>query len=118
MRNFQLLNNADASISVTSQEVNLDKRTEWVLLIDLSNADGIPSIYIDQGFTGGKCIPNPSEWYVLANKCDSTGEFIIDDEQIQIKSNYFKGNWFRIRYEAKDNTAGTISVKLSYKDFP
>ena len=118
MRNILLLDGVDASIQQISSNVNLDRRTEWILLIDSIDLDGTPQLFIEQGFTKGECSPNPTKWYVVANKCDSTGEILIDDSEIQVESNYFKGNWFRVRVEANGNTTGTITVQLSYKDFP
>ena len=118
MRNVTLLDGVDASSQQISTAENLDKRTEWKLLINSSGLDGIPQLFIEQGFNGGKCFGEPNEWSVLTNKCDDTGVFLIDDAIITVNASSFKGNWFRVRLEANGNTTGTVTARLGYKDFP
>ena len=119
MRNVTFLNNVTAAISHVSVAINLDQRTEWKLRIDSSGLDGTPQLFIEEGFTGGKCITPPSEWFVICNPCNDTGVYFpIDDDIITIEKNSIKGNWMRVRVEANDNTTGNITVKLGYKTFP
>jgi len=119
MRNVTLLDNVDASVQQISNEVNFDHRGQWKLLITSSGLDGTPQLFIEEGFTGGKCITPPSEWFVICNPCNDTGVYFpIDDDIITIEKNSIKGNWMRVRVEANDNTTGNITVKLGYKTFP
>jgi hypothetical protein len=119
MRNATLLTSADASVQQISSEVNFDKRTEWKLLITSTGLDGTPHFFIEEGFTGGKCITPPTEWFIVCNPCDDvTDSFPIDDTIITIEKKDFKGNWFRVRVEPNDNTIGSITVKLGYKTHP
>ena len=118
MRNVTLLDNVDASVQQISVEENLDKRTDWNLIVESSGLDGQPQLFIEKGFTGGKCISPPSEWFVVASKCRSTGIFLINDPLIQIEKTGFTANWFRVRVEPNGNTTGNITAKLHYKDYP
>jgi hypothetical protein len=117
MRNFTFLDNLDASLSFTSEALNIDQRVEWKITIDSVNLDGIPRLFIEQGFTGGKAAP-PSEWVTLCNPLNVDDYFPINDDLITIEKKDFKGNWFRVRFEPNDNTTGNTTVKLSYKTFP
>lgn len=118
MRNFQLLAGADASIQQISKELNLEKRTDWELIIESENLDGTPQLYIERGYNAGKSNPLPSEWFILANNCENTGFFPVDDSEIQILNYGFTANWFRVRVEPNDNTTGTITVTIHYKEYP
>lgn len=117
MRNVILLSDVDASIQQISDPVNLERRTDWELTIESTGLDGTPHLFVEKGFNTGKCHPLPSEWFILANKCDSSGLFLIDDPLIQIEKTGFIANWFRVRVEPNDNTTGTIKVTLHYKDY-
>ena len=118
MRNKTLLDNVDASVQNISDAVNLDKRTDWKIIIESDTLDGVPQLFIEEGFTGGKCSGEPTDWFALSNKCDDTGVFSIDTTPIMIERNYFTGNWIRVRVEANGNTTGNYTVKLHYKDYP
>ncbi len=117
MRNVTLLDNADASTLQISKEVNLERRTDWDLVIESDSLDDVPSLYIEKGYNAGKCNPLPTEWRVLPNKCDSTGEFLINDSLIEVTKNGFNANWFRVRVEPNANTTGNMTVTLHYKDY-
>ena len=117
MRNITLLDDVSASVQQISEPTNLERHTEWVLRIDSTGLDGIPNLFIEEGFNGGKCLPIPTDFNVLPNKCDDTGLFEITDNEVTIRSKNFLGNWFRVRIEANGNTTGTIKVVLSYKDY-
>ena len=118
MRNTTLLDNADASTQQISTSVNLDQRAQWKLVINSAGLDGTPQLFIEEGYTGSKCITPPTEWVVVCNPCLEDDYFPIDDTVISIEKKDFKGNWYRIRVEANDNTTGTITAKLHYKTFP
>jgi hypothetical protein len=117
MRNFTLLDSVDASVQQISDAKNLERHTEWVLRIDSVGLDGIPQLFIEEGFNGGKCLPEPTDWNVVPFKCDDTGTFDITTSEVNIRSKQFLANWFRIRIEPNGNTTGAISVILSYKDY-
>ena len=118
MRNVTLLDNVSASVQQISDSVNLDKRTDWILTILSDTLDGTPELFIEYGFTGGKCLTPPSEWFILENCCEVDGSFLINDSVIQVNKSVFTANWFRVRVEAEDNTTGNITIKLHYKDYP
>ena len=118
MRNVTLLNNVDASTQQISTPINLERRTDWELIIESSGLDGTPQLFIERGFNAGKENPIPTEWRVLESGCNEEGFFPIDDSIIQILKDGFTANWFRVRIEAEDNTTGNITVKLHYKDYP
>lgn len=118
MRNVTLFDNLSASIQQISTPINLEKRTDWELIIESSNLDAIPKLFIERGYNPGKCNPLPTEYYVLENKCNSDGSFLIDESEIQIIKNGFTANWFRIRVEPESNTTGNITAKLHYKNYP
>ena len=117
MRTITLLDNVDASIQQISDATNLERHTEWVLRINSSTLDAIPNLFIEEGFNGGKCLPEPTEWSVVPFKCDGTGTFEITESEVKIRSKQFLANWFRVRVEPNGNTTGTITIKLSYKDY-
>ena len=119
MRTKLLLNNADASVNQTSDPVQLDQRVEWLLEMVKTGTDGNPKVYIEQGFNhGGMYNPAPpTDWFVIANKCLATGEFIIDDSPYSIESRNLKGNWFRMRLEPNGTTTGTLNALFAYKTF-
>jgi hypothetical protein len=118
MRNVTLLNAVDASQITISEPLNLEKRTDWELIITSDSLDDVPELFIEKGYNAGKCNPLPTEWFILPNKCDNTGTFLIDDSIIQIEKSGFTANWFRVRIDPKLNTTGTITVKIHYKDYP
>jgi hypothetical protein len=119
MRNVTFLNNVTAAISHVSVAINLDQRTEWKLRIDSSGLDGTPQLFIEEGFTGGKCLDPPTEWNIVCNPCDTVNDsFPINDDIITIEKKDFKGNWFRVRIDRADNTTGNLTVKLGYKTHP
>lgn len=117
MRTITLFDNVDASIQQISDATNLERHTEWVLRINSSTLDAIPNLFIEEGFNGGKCLPEPTEWSVVPFKCDGTGTFEITESEVNIRSKQFLANWFRVRVEPNGNTTGTMTIKLSYKDY-
>ena len=117
MRNLTLLDNVNSGIQQISIAKNLERHTEWVLRVSSVGLDGIPNLFIEEGFNGGKCLPEPTEFSVLPFKCDGTGTFEITESEIKIRSKQFLANWFRIRVEPNGNTSGTMTVILSYKDY-
>jgi len=117
MRNLTLLDNVNSGIQQISSAKNLERHTEWVLRVSSVGLDGIPNLFIEEGFNGGKCLPEPTEFSVLPFKCDGTGTFEITESEINIRSKQFLANWFRIRVEPNGNTSGTMTVILSYKDY-
>ena len=117
MRTITLFDNVDASIQQISDATNLERHTEWVLRVNSSTLDAIPNLFIEEGFNGGKCLPEPTAWSVLPFKCDGTGTFEITESEVKIRSKQFLANWFRVRVEPNGNTTGTITIKLSYKDY-
>jgi hypothetical protein len=118
MRNVILLDNADASTQQISAEVNLERRTDWELVIESDSLDGTPNLFIEKGYNAGKCNPLPTEWFIEPNVCKVTNEFPIEDTEIQIVKNGFTANWFRVRVEPNDNTTGNITVTIHYKTYP
>lgn len=117
MRNLTLLDNVNSGIQQISSAKNLERHTEWVLRVSSVGLDGIPNLFIEEGFNGGKCLPEPTDFSVLPFKCDGTGTFEITESEIKIRSKQFLANWFRIRVEPNGNTSGTMTVILSYKDY-
>ena len=118
MRNVTLLDNVAANTQQVSDALNLERRTDWELIIESNSLDGTPQLFIERGFNAGKCNPEPSEWQVLQSGCNEAGYFPIDDSVIQILKDGFTANWFRVRVEAEDNTTGNITVTIHYKDYP
>jgi len=117
MRTVKLLNNVSAGAQHISAAVNLDQRTWWKLRIDASGLNGTPRLYVEEAYTGGKVIPHDNDWTVICNPFISDCFFNIDDTEITIEKTDIKGNWFRVRMEANDNTTGTVSILLAYKTF-
>ena len=118
MRNVTLLDNVSAGVQQISDPINLERRTDWELIIESSGLDGVPQLFIERGFNAGKCNPEPSEWILLQGGCTDEGSFPIDEDTIQILKDGFTANWFRVRVEAEDNTTGNITVTIHYKDYP
>ncbi len=118
MRSKVFLDNIDASITQTSEELNLDKRTEWKVFIESTGLDGTPQLFIEEATTGSKCIVPTAGWTVYQYKCNTTGEFNIDSTLVTIEKKDFKSNWFRVRFEPNGNTTGNTTVRISYKTFP
>ncbi len=118
MRNKTLLDNVSAGVQQISDPLNLEKRTDWELIIESSGLDGVPRLFIERGFNAGKCNPLPTEWRVLQSGCNDEGYFPIDDDTIQILKDGFTANWFRVRVETNGNTTGNITVTIHYKDYP
>jgi hypothetical protein len=117
MRNITFFENIDASSQQISNATNLERHTEWILRINSTGLDGVPNLFIEEGFNGGKCLPEPTEYSVVPFKCDGTGTFEITESEVKIRSKQFLANWYRVRIEPNGNTTGTITVILSYKDY-
>ncbi len=117
MRTKLLFDDVDGSVTQVSEVVHIDQRVQWELIIDKIGTDGNPFIYLEQAFNGGGRIPEPTDWYIIGNKCDNTGAFLIDDTPFSIEKSSLKGNWFRIRLEPNDNTTGTVKALFGYKTF-
>ncbi len=117
MRNELLLDSVDASVQQISEPVNLERRTDWELTVESNGLDGTPNLFIEKGFNRGDCHPLPTEWFPLANKCDNSGAFLIDDDLVQIEKTGFTANWFRVRLEPNGNTTGNVKATFHYKDY-
>ena len=64
MRNVTLLDNVSAGVQQISDPINLERRTDWELIILSDTLDGTPQLFIERGFNAGKCNPEPTEWQV------------------------------------------------------
>ena len=118
MRKTILLDNVDASVQQISEAQNLEKRTDWKLFVTATGLDGTPHLYLEEIAEGGKCSPAPTTGYTLiCNTIDDLDYFPIT-EDLTIEKKDFKANWYRVRLEANDNTTGTVTVKLAFKDYP
>ena len=117
MRTTVLFEDIDASVAATSVEISMDKRTDWDLVVTGTGLDGIPRIIIEKAYTGGKCLPAPTDWYIVEN-CNGDQFFDADDLPLMIHQSGFTPNWYRIRLEPNTNTTGTVTAFLGYKDYP
>lgn len=117
MRTKLLFDNVDAGVQQISNATSLDQRTWWKLRIDDSGLDGTPQLFIEEAYTGGECLPTPSDWTIICNPLNANDYFPIDDDEITIEKKDIKGNWIRVRMEADDNTTGTVTILLAYKTF-
>lgn len=117
MRTKLFFDNVDAAIIQTSEALQIDQRVQWELILEKTGTDGDPIIYLEQAFNGGGCLPEPTDWFKIANKCNETGAFLIDDSPFSIEKNSLKGNWIRISLDPNGNTTGTIKALFSYKTF-
>jgi len=117
MRTKVLFDDVDASVSQESVEIQMDKRTDWDLVVTVDGLDGVPQIIIEKAYTGGGCLPGPSDWYAVEN-CNGDTFFDVDSPPLQIHKSQFTPNYFRIRLEPNTNTTGTVTAFLGYKDYP
>ena len=118
MRNVTLLDNVAADVQQITAEINMDQRTEWKVYINTTGLNGRPQLYIEDNNSPSKNETPTGDWNPICNTCNDVDYFTLDDTVITIEKKDFKANWFRIRVEPTDNTAGTINVSLSYKTFP
>ena len=114
----EVFNNVDASTPITSTPINMEKRTNWDLVIDTDSVDGEPRIILEVGYNLGECHGLPTDWFAVENTKDCTFVFDIDTTPTIIKKKEQTANWFRVRLEPNGNTAGTLNALLGYKDYP
>jgi hypothetical protein len=117
MRTQVLFDTVDASSNQTSDNVNMDKRTDWDLVVTADSLDAIPRIIIEMAYTGGGCLPEPSDWYPVEN-CNGNEFFGLTSPPLIVHKSGFTPNWYRIRLEPNGNTTGTVTAILGYKDYP
>tara|TARA_R110002110_G_scaffold48419_2_gene144345 strand:- start:469 stop:822 length:354 start_codon:yes stop_codon:yes gene_type:complete len=117
MRNITLLDNVNAGVQNISVPINLEKRTDWNLIIETNGLNSLIEVFIEQGYSAGKS-STPTNWVVLQNCCYYNGAFPVEDDIVQIEKSVFTANWFRVRVESLNNISGTITAKLHYKDYP
>ena len=119
MSNIVLLNNVNASVSHVSPNVNFDKRAQWKLIITSSGLDAEPQLFIEENYSGSKCVDPVGDWTIICNPCDTVNDsFPINDSIVTIEKKDVKLNWFRVRIDNNGNTTGNITVSLHYKTFP
>ena len=116
MRTKILFDDIDASLAATSDDTQFDRRFDFDLITTLDGTDGIPRIIIELAYTGGGCLPAPTDWYILPN-CNGNEYFNIDDSPFTVHKSAVTANWIRVRIEPNTNTTGTATVILATKDY-
>ena len=118
MRTQLLFDDVDASSIQTSSSVSMDKRTNWDLIVTTSGTNGAPRLILEVAYTGGKCLPLPTDWFAVENTKDCTFVFDIDTTPTIIKKKEQTANWLRVRLEPNGVTTGTLKAFLAIKDYP
>lgn len=110
MRTIVLLNDVDAGVAVTSQHIDFEQDSRWLLQITSTGLNGTPRIVIEESIDNAELV-----WTPLFNPKNSLFFFEIDDSPIGVKDSYLMGKFFRVRLEPNGNTTGTIKADLGYK---
>ncbi len=112
MRTEVLIDNESAAAQQIGEYViDCGQDMRWLLTIKTSGLDGTPKIYVEES-------NNNVDWVALDNNDCAEGVidyFPCDDELIMIRDSFFMGKSIRIRFEAEDNTSGTVYADLIVK---